>query len=381
MPSIPILKKKIGQYYLVWFQNSNLYLQLEEPAWFVLRRTRQRFKSETNAKEFAQRYGATSEESFRFVEDIRLKIKEMNRPASVQNKVSEIPADLNNRSFTPYAIHHYELGDQLISFSYETPTFEYYIHPLICHLEVTDEQVGLPLFELFAWQDSIVFRFNGDVKGIWNSDETNFVKGSIFMSLINVMYQKTDDDWLMTVHASAITNGKKTILFSAAPGNGKTTIAALLQAKGYQLISDDFVPIDRQSLKAYPFPIAMSVKEGSMELLVSHFPELGQKPLNYISPEKSVRYLASNENPYFTKNIFPVQEFIFVKYDQSIDFVMEKLDPLNAIRLLLDQTWVTPSKGNPILLFDLILQKSFYQLSYSNNKKALDAITNLFEND
>lgn len=366
---------------MVWFQNSNLYLQLEEPAWFVLRRTRQRYKCETIAKEFAVRYGATSEDSLRFVEDIRLKSKEMNQPTSVQNKASEIPADLNNRSFTPYAIHHYQLGDRLISFSYETPTFEYYIHPLICHLEVTDEQVGLPLFELFAWQDSIVFRFNGDVKGVWNPDETNFVKGSIFMSLINVMYQKTDDDWLMTVHASAITNGKKTILFSAAPGNGKTTIAALLQAKGYQLISDDFVPIDRKLLNAYPFPIAMSVKEGSMELLVSHFPELGQKPLNYISPVKSVRYLASSENPDFTKNIFPAQEFIFVKYDQSIDFVMEKLDPLQAIRLLLDQTWVTPSRGNPAILFDLILQKSFYQLSYSNNKKALDAITNLFEND
>jgi hypothetical protein len=91
--------------------------------------------------------------------------------------------------------------------------------------------------------------------------------------------------------------------------------------------------------------------------------------------------LASSENPDFTKNIFPAQEFIFVKYDQSIDFVMEKLDPLQAIRLLLDQTWVTPSRGNPAILFDLILQKSFYQLSYSNNKKALDAITNLFEND
>ncbi|MEI8115587.1 MAG: hypothetical protein WCI54_18290, partial [Bacteroidia bacterium] len=193
MPSIPILKKKIGQSYLVWFQNSNLYLQLEEPAWFVLRRTRQRSKSDRIAKEFVVRYGATSEESLRFVEDIRLKIKEMNRPTSVQNKVSEIPADLNNRSFTPYAIHHYQLGDQLISFSYETPTFEYYIHPLICHLEVTDEQAELPLFELFAWQDSIAFRFNGDVKGVWNPGETNFVKGSIFMSLINVMYQKTDD--------------------------------------------------------------------------------------------------------------------------------------------------------------------------------------------
>ena len=305
----------------------------------------------------------------------------MNEPISVQNKTSQIPTDLNSLTFTPYSIHHYRLGNQLISFSYETRIFEYYIHPLICHLEASIVNSESPIFELFAWRGSVVFRFNGIVKGVWNPDETNFVKGSIFMSLINVMYQKTDDDWLMTVHASAITNGKKTILFSAAPGNGKTTMAALLQTKGYQLISDDFVPIDRKSLNAFPFPIAMSVKEGSMDLLVSHFPELGKKPLNYISQEKSVRYLASNENPDFAKNIFPVQEFIFIKYDKTIDFVMEKLDPFKAISLLLDQTWVTPVKGNPTILFDLILQKSFYQLTYSNNQKALDAITNLFEND
>ena len=185
----------------------------------------------------------------------------------------------------------------------------------------------------------------------------------------------------MTVHASAITNGKKTILFSAAPGNGKTTIAALLQAKGFQLISDDFVPIDRKLLCAYPFPIAMSVKQGSMDLLASHFPILEQKPLNYISSEKSVKYLAASHNPDFTKNIFPVQEFIFIKYDRSVDFILEKLEPLKAIRLLLDQSWITPVKGNPTILFNRILQKSFYQLTYSNNQKALDAITNLFGND
>jgi len=358
-----------------------LYLQLEEPAWFVFRKTRQRCKTETIAKEFSDRYNTSTEDSLSFVRDIRSNISKMNQPARLSEQTAQNMTDLNSYTFSPFAIHYCKLGNQLISFSYENSTFEYYIHPLICHLETSVESDKIPLFELFGHEESIVFRFNGEVKGIWAPDETHLVKGLIFMYLVNVMYKKTDDDWLMTVHASAITNGKKTILFSAAPGNGKTTMAALLQAKGYQLISDDFVPIDRDMLNAYPFPIAMSVKEGSLEVLSSHYPSLGEKPLNYISPEKSVRYLASNNTTDYTKNIFPVREFVFIKYDPTVDFVLEKLDPLKGLKLLLDQTWVTPVQGNAPIVFDQILQKSFYQLTYSNNEKALKAITNLFDND
>jgi hypothetical protein len=290
-------------------------------------------------------------------------------------------SDLKTYSFSPFYIHHYKLGNQQITFSFESLDFEYYIHPLIGHLETTKKKGESSLFELFAHQESIIFRFNGEVKGIWTSNETNLVKGMIFMYLINVIYGKTEEDWLMTVHASAITNGRKTILFSAAPGNGKTTMAALLQAHGFRLISDDFVPIDREFQHAHPFPIAMSVKEGSMKILALHFPELEQKQLNFISPEKSVRYLATGNKDELIENVFPVKEFIFIKYDPSVDFTLERLDSLIGFRLLLDQSWVPPVEGNAEILFEKILPKSFYRLTYSNNEKALKAITNLFEND
>jgi hypothetical protein len=201
------------------------------------------------------------------------------------------------------------------------------------------------------------------------------------MFLINVIHDKTDADWLMTVHASAITNGKKTILFSAPPNRGKTTIAALLQSRGYQLISDDFVPIDRNFFRAYPFPIAMSVKQTSTDLLASFFPSLEQKPLNYISSEKSVRYLPAIDNTDVINCILPVHEFIFIEYNKSVDFKWEKLDPLKAIMLLLDQAWIAPNNGNAEILFDQFMKNSFYQLTYSDNEKALNTITNLFNND
>jgi hypothetical protein len=380
MPEISYLKKRIGQSYLVWFQNSNLYFQLEEPAWFVFRKTVKRHKSATIAREFAVRYGIAPGESLTFVKDIRSQIEKMNQHDNVQNSADQFPAGLNDLPFIPYSVHHYLLGTHLITFSFENRTFEHYIHPLIAHFETTKQTPGVPLFELFAHKEKIVFRHNGEVKGVWTKEETQFVKGQIFMTLVNEMHHKTDADWLMTVHASAITNGKKTILFSAAPGSGKTTIAALLRVRGYRLISDDFVPVDR-SFRAYPFPITMSVKEGSMELLTPIFPELKQKTLTYISPEKSVRYLAPDHFPDVTSEIYPVHEFIFVQYDPSVDFAWEKLDPISGMKQLLQEAWVAPAKGNAGILFNRVDQISFYKLTYSNNQKALDAVTNLFDHD
>lgn len=376
MPKILFIKKKIGNSYLVWFQNSNSYLQLEEPAWFVFGKTIKRCKTESIADEFAIRYDLSFDDSLAFVSEIREKIIEMNEQDNYDTERTLIGLDQHN--LTVYSVYQYNLGNRKIKFSYGTDWLENYIHPLISHLETSDKINEVANFELFEFQERVVFRLNNEIKGTWCKEDSNFVKGKIFMELINEMHHKTDADWLMTVHASAITNGKKTVLFSAAPGSGKTTIAALLQAHGYQLISDDFVPID-QTFLAYPFPIAMSVKEGSMELLTSHYPVLEQKPLNFITKEKRVRYLPAELK--MMGMTLPVHEFVFIKYDKNLDFNWEKLEPIKAVKLLMEQTWIPPEPENVKILFSKILNASFYQLTYSNTKKALNAIDQLFENE
>ncbi len=379
MTNIPHVKRKIGQSYLVWFQNSNMYFRLEEPAWFVFKQVCNRHKTETIAGIFSNRYGMSYTDSLTFTTDIRHTINKMNQPRKRDKLEGAILYDLEEFNFTPFSTYHYEMGSKIVKITYGTSWLENYIHPLIKHLETHEDISDENIFELFYFQDKVVFRFNKIVRGSWSKGESQFVKGNVFVELINVLHDKIDEDWLMTVHASAISNGRKTILFSAAAGSGKTTIAALLQTKGYQLISDDFVPIDQDSFHAYPFPIAMSVKEGSMEVLTSHYPVLEDKPLNYINPEKSVRYLPVESIR--MKMIFPVKEFIFIKYDNTVDFIFEKLDPVKAIQQLLDESWILPSPENVSVFFNKIVQTSFFQLTYSNNEKALEAIKQLFDND
>ena len=381
MYRIPFSKIRINQTYFVHLRNSNNFIQLEEPAWYVFRKKAMGYKSETIAEAFTARYDTPLKESHSFVNKIVAGIEKMNQQALRSNNFDELSAGLEGYFYQTYSVRYYQFGKTTISFSFESERFEYYIHPLISHFEIKGETKQMLHFELFAFQKKIVFKAEGKVKGHWNKDETHLVKGEIFMSLINVIYKKTDADWLMTVHASAITDGKKTVLFSAPPNHGKTTIAALLQHCGFRIVSDDFVPVHRESFVAYPLPIAMSVKQTSMDLLEPLYPALNAKKLNYISAEKSVRFLPSESNYDFESNLFPIHDFIFIAYNKQVDFELEKLDAVQAMKLLLDQTWVVPNAGNAEVLFAKIQQLSFYRLTYSNNQKAIDAIKNIFEND
>lgn len=381
MPSVLYKKRKLGRVFLVWFQNSNSFVQFEEPAWFVLRRTAKRHKSETIAKELSSVYGFQFDESYSFVKEVRQSIGKVNTASDELATGTGISDEFENFHYESFSGHNYQFGKKSISFSYHTPWLENYLHPLIRHFEAVNGVRESDSFELFTVDNKVVLRVNGKVEGCWSTDESHLVKGLVFMFLINRIYDKTNEDWLMTVHASAITNGQKAILFSAPPGMGKTTMAGLLQAEGFRLISDDFVPIARNSFCAYPFPMAMSVKTGAVGVLSPAFPELEGLPQNTISPEKVVRYLTPINGFEGANNVFPVNEFIFIEYNPSVEFSFEKLDPIEGIRLLLDQAWILPGAENAQRFLDVIPEKAFYKLTYSNNKKAIGEIVKLFSHD
>lgn len=380
MHPIQFIRKKISASQLIWLKNSNNFILLEEPAWFVFRRIIKRYKTETIAVAFSKRYDISMEDSLKFVTDIRTGMLHMNKPNSNLLRRTEFPKELNQYQLMPFSDHYYRFGDSVIHFSFETRLLEYYIHPLISHQETNETSENAATFELFTSGERVVFRINGVVEGVWGKDESHLVKGLIFVKLVNAIYGRKDDFWLMTVHASAVTNRQKTILITAAAGSGKTTMSALLQNAGYYLVSDDFVPVNRHSL-AFPLPIAMSVKQGSIDLLSPIFPSLAEKPLTRISWEKIVRYHFPDEQPEFSNASYPVSEFVFIKYDPSVDFEWHQLDVVNGIKLLLEQAWISPAEGIAPCLFNLLDQWSFYQLTYSNNEKAISAISNLFEYD
>lgn len=380
MNSVSSVSKKIGNTYFVWVKSSNQYLQFEEPAWIVYSKSEKKSTPDDIAKELTKKYGAALPESLKFVSDVQREFEKIVHAPNA--KVEAIYNDENLINPPSFSVaHNYEMNNRVFKFYFQNRYFENFIHPLISGFVI--EGTGQPdsVFELFGHENQIIFRVNGKTLEKWGLDETHLAKGKIFLELINLIYRKTDDDWLMTVHASALTNGEKSILFSAEPGSGKTTLAALLKARGYFLISDDFVPVEKKTFKAFPFPLAMSVKPGAMTVLSALYPELKSKPVNHISSQKSVRYLPLNLTKDFTALAQPVSDFVFVKYNKHIDFEMFELSKSEAVKKLLEQAWIFPSSENVASFFKWLEKTTFYNLTYTNTTKALETLEKIFANE
>jgi HprK-related kinase A len=78
----------------------------------------------------------------------------------------------------------------------------------------------------------------------------------------------------LQIHASLVQLNRKTILFPASPGSGKTTLSAGLVILGADYFSDEFALIDPKTLLVYPYPKAFCVKEGSIPILQTFCPGL-----------------------------------------------------------------------------------------------------------
>ena len=96
----------------------------------------------------------------------------------------------------------------------------------------------------------------------------------------------------LLLHAAVIGRGNRVTLFPAEAGGGKTTLAAILAARGFYLYSDELAVLDVEGLGVSPLPLPMTVKAGSLAALERYFPGVANLPAHPRADGKTVRYLA-----------------------------------------------------------------------------------------
>ena len=75
------------------------------------------------------------------------------------------------------------------------------------------------------------------------------------------------------VHAGVLAKDDKAILFPAPPGSGKSTLTSWLAFNGWRLLSDEMALIQPNTNIVLPFVRPICLKEGSIPLAKSWFPE------------------------------------------------------------------------------------------------------------
>lgn len=375
---IVTVSKQIGESTAIWFAASRSFVLFEKPA----REVFDKYTHDLPVSEIVDyvtfTYNVTIEDSQKFVNEIVERINRMNDPANVVYHSPELRAEFDNCLFPLFSEKFYLIGNMTLRFRYGSEWLMNCFHPTMAHLEsysILSDQ----LFEVFELNDLLIFRHNGMVSETFSMENSHYLRGAVSQKLFGVLYGVADSDWMVTLHSAAVSDGISAIIFSAQAGSGKSTLSAILQAHGFTVLSDDFNAVNRNNGFTYRLPLAISVKEGSLNTLLPFYPELAE-----IIPEKAamgkvVRHLPVENNKPGTQTAFPVKAFVFVKYSETEPSVFEEIDKREAIQTLLPETWVNPDPENVAQFFNWFEQISFYHLQYADYQDAINAISLLFK--
>src|SRR5665647_1251502 len=347
------VSKKIGDSAAVWFAASRSFVLFEKPAWEVFDKYAQDFTVPEIVAYLSLSYSISEEEIQQFVNDIIIWVDQLNDPANMVYHSPELRVEFDNCAFPLFSEKNYLIGNQFICFRYGSEWLMNCFHPTMAHLE-TNSPINGHLFEVFESDKILVFKYNAKAVEAFDIENSQFL-------------------------SAAVSDGTSAIIFPAQAGSGKSTISALLQAHGLMVLSDDFNVINRNNGFVYRLPLAISVKEGSLETLESFYPELLTILPEKAATGKVVRHLPVGNNKPGSKTAFPVKAFVFVKYSQDESFVFEEVEKKEAIQTLLPETWVNPDPDNVARFFDWFDEISFYRMQYSNYQDAISAIELLFK--
>jgi hypothetical protein len=366
--------RKIDDTYVVWFAPANRYLQLQEPAFRVVEQWGSGVSVEQIVGNCRKEYGLKISEARSFVNEVIAALA-----ALISNSEAKgIPHQLKEGIEYPtefFSTKKYLINGKSFLFRYGHPDLAEMFHPGFAYLESDGQPDKYDhCFDLFFAEGRTIVQI--DHKTAWEcpENEPERLSGLLYLQWLNLINKTTDDFWMGAVHASAVSSVNGAILFTAPSGSGKSTIAALLMHEGLQVLSDDFTPVSLNDPKVYPFPEGISVKNRSLSLLKSYFPSLEK-----MSDEYYEDFLPIISNNFLTKPL-PVRAIVFLYYDATVDFKLEKLQNLSAMDDFLKQLWLPPLPDVASKFLDWFFQIPCFTLRYSDNQKAVNGIKKLFNN-
>jgi hypothetical protein len=149
-------------------------------------------------------------------------------------------------------------------------------------------------------------------------------------------------DWLTVCHACAVVDGAHCIVMPAPSGDGKSTLAAALSYAGWNLMSDDVVPVDRWTHQAVSVPIPFNLKPASLAVLSRFDARIDRTP-GFERGDGIVHYLVPrtfSEAPPATG--YPVRLLVYPRYRPGAETTLRPLSHVESFQKLIRSDCMLP---------------------------------------
>ena len=365
--------KNIENKDVVWFQDSNEYLVVEPIVGKILSLLKQGISKDEINNHISKELNIPIAELNNLIDDVSLLVHSIDR----KEKENIIPIQKPNNFLKPIF---YKINGIIFKIDFASEYELSLVHPKFAHIEIDTVKRVHHHFKVYSNADFISFNIDNKNIGTWKLNEVHYFQGKFSMKIVELMHQKTENKWMGVFHASAISNGKEAMLFLGDSGNGKSTSLALLQANGFTCLADDFVPIEAKKQEVYSFPSAISIKKNSLETLLPIYPELRTSAeYHFKRLNKIVRYLPPNNNDY--NNHLPCKALVFIKYEKNSGLSIKEISKIEAFEQLIPDSWLSPLQENVEIFLNWFSKLPCYQLTYSDNKKMIATVNQIFNNE
>lgn len=95
----------------------------------------------------------------------------------------------------------------------------------------------------------------------------------------------------LLLHASVVEKDGRALVMAGESGSGKSTLAALLSARGWRLMGDEFALIDPATGLAHAFPRLVSLKNAAIGVVERALPRARFGPLLAGTPKGDIRHM------------------------------------------------------------------------------------------
>ncbi len=228
----------------------------------------------------------------------------------------------------------------------------------------------------FATETDIVLVEDGRER--LRTDDWTEATGALYIAILETIHPGVR--WFALIHGSALARGNDGIALAGPSGSGKSTLTAALMAAGFDYLSDDLIALAEPDGVIVPWPLPLSIKPGSADIVAGFWPELA-KASSYPTKGMTARLLipaagAWDSEPVKTRRIF------FPRYAAGAQAESMRLSSFQVVeRLLKDRMWLgSPITEERVTAFLAWLQDTpAYALTYPDLDSAMrlieDALT------
>ncbi len=298
----------------------------------------------------------------------------------VDNKTMFVPEEIKNDLWQgQFTKARYKMSGVIFEIHYYSSEIKDVIHPKFFYLEVDSEQEVDCNLDVCYCNGFFSLQVDGKYVGSWIN--VIFFSEMLSMIILEKIYKQEENKWMGIFHAASISNYKKCLIIAGEEGSGKSTLSAILSTLGYDVLADDFLPIESETGMACRFPTTISLKNEVVNLLQLELPELKTAKEFYDNHKKEkIRYFPVKNPAFFEKpDNVTCEAIVFVKYVSGSRISILNVNEEVAFEKFMSEALIYLLEENVVQFLRWFKNLKYYELTYSDSQEMVEGIAKLFE--